>query len=92
MSTKNFLSVVSALKWPTGSGIVFFRQLERLNILKVDGQLCNFLHCATKPNDKFNAPLVLEGSVVAQQQPQPHVEETNKNTLRRRWSALPARL
>lgn len=38
-----------------------FRQLERLNILKVDGQLCNFLHCATKPNDKFNAPLVLRG-------------------------------
>lgn len=23
------------------------------------GQLCNFLDCATKPNDKFNAPLVL---------------------------------
>lgn len=52
------------------------------------GQLCNFLDCATKPNDKFNAPLVLgpagragwkgRRGEVAQQQPQPHVDKQTK--------------
>lgn len=74
-----------------------FSAIRTFKYFKSRGQLCNFLDCATKPNDKFNAPLDLGP---AEQRcgnpslllPCPcHMLKTNKNTLRRRWSAaLPA--
>lgn len=36
-----------------------FSAIRTFKYFKSRGQLCNFLDCATKPNDKFNAPLVL---------------------------------
>lgn len=87
------LSIYLSLKWPTGSWIVFFRQLERLNILKVEGSYVIF---STAPQNLMTNLMPhsfwdLLSRVVAKPYPIPAPAtcwKQTKNTLRRRWSAL----
>lgn len=88
------LSIYLSLKWPTASWIVFFRQLERLNILKVEGSYVIF---STVPQNLMTNLMPhsfwdLLSRVVAKPYPIPAPAtcwKQTKNTLRRRWSALP---